>query len=318
MFITTVLRDLIGKGVRAYLDNIVVFAQTKEEHDELLGSTLKALERHQLRIQPTKCEWDKEEVQFCGFLIGKDGIRLDPEKLRAITDWQPPRKGGKEAKTRIREFIGFCNFYRTSVSKFSDIAEPLTKLMSPKVEWTWGKREEASWEGLKVAILAAPVLAAYDENLPIEVWTDASDKATAAAVHHRYDCGHTRPIGFHSGKLNPAERNYTTHDKELLAIVRCFKAFHAWFHGSPEPIKVWSDHKALRHFLETTKLTQRHARWAEMLGEYRFTIEHVAGKDNQAADALSRKWGSDPKRVEQGRVLTEDNFGVTIPDNWKA
>lgn len=287
--ITTVLGDVIGRGVHAYLDNIVLGADTIEEHDRLLRITLTRLRENGFSIQPKKCEWQKQEVQFCGFLVSNEGVRLDPEKLRAIHEWEPPRQGGALAKTKVREFLGFCNFYRMAVERYSEIAFPLTTLTGANAEWKWGPAEETAWGLLKAAILAAPILAPYDERLPIEVHTDASDAATAATVEHRYACGHTQPIAFFSKKLKKAEQNYTVHDKELLAIVQTFKEFHSWLHGSPEPVKVWSDHQALKHFLSTTKLTQRHARWAEILGEFRFSIQHVKGRENRAADALSRK-----------------------------
>lgn len=306
-FITWVLRHVIGTGCHAYLDNIIVYAKSKEQHDEVLRKVLLALEEHSLHIQPKKCEWEKNEVQFCGFLVGKEGIRLDPEKLRAINEWQPPTVGGALGKTKVREFLGFCNFYRDSIPRYSDIAAPLTALTG-KAEWAWTAQHDASWLMLKTAVLTAPVRAAYDENLPIEAHTDASDKAIAATIEHRYSCGHTRPLAFYSAKLNPAEQNYTVHDKELLAIVKLFKHFHAWMHGSPEPVKIWSDHKALQHFLTTTKLTQRHARWAETLGQYRFVIQHVKGRENRAADALSRKDDDGLPTGGGQRPLTTDNF----------
>lgn len=288
-FITTVLEGLIGRGVHAYLDNIIIHAATLAEHDRLLDTVMARLRKWNLSVQPKKCEWQKQEVQFCGFLVSEQGIRMDPEKLRAITEWEPPRKGGALGKTKIREFIGFCNFYRDGVDRFSTIAKPLTDLTGKNAPWVWDQRHEAAWALLKTAVLSAPIRAAYDQDVPIELHTDASDGAIAATIEHRYSCGHRRPIAFYSKKLNSAEQNYTVHDKELLAIVQTFKHFRSWLHGSPEPVKVWSDHKALTHFLTTTKLTQRHARWAEVLGEYRFQIQHIKGRENRAADALSRK-----------------------------
>lgn len=294
-FITHVLGNVIGKGCYAYLDNIIIYAQTLEEHDKILKEVLQKLRQAKLSLQPAKCEWQKQEVQFCGFLVSRHGVRMDPEKVRAIQEWEPPRAGGALGKTKVREFIGFCNFYREGIKDFSAIAAPLTSLTSPNTPWKWGQQEEASWAMLKTAVLAAPVRAAYDERLPIEVHTDASDEGIAATIEHRYHCGHTRPIAFYSRKLGPAERNYAVHDKELLAIVKTFEHFRSWLHGAPEPVKVWSDHKALTHFLDTTKLTQRHARWAELLGEFRFQIQHIAGRANRAADALSRKdWTGNP------------------------
>lgn len=306
--ITTVLGDVIGKGVLAYLDNIVVGADTQEEHDRLLRITLQRLQDQGFSIQPKKCEWSKQEIQFCGFLISAEGVRLDPAKLEAIREWQPPRHGGALAKTKVREFLGFCNFYRMSVESYSEIAVPLTELTGSTAQWRWGPPQEAAWALLKTAILSAPILAPYNEYLPIEIHTDASDSAIAATIEHRYVCGHTQPIAFFSKKLGKAEQNYTVHDKELLAIVKTFREFRSWLHGSPDPIKVWSDHAALKHFLTTTKLTQRHARWAESLGEFRFVIQHVKGRENRAADALSRKDATSEKKGGGESPLKLENF----------
>jgi hypothetical protein len=307
-FIHLVLDDLVGKGVLAYLDNVMIYADTLEEHDRLLRAVLTRFREWQLPIQPSKCEWQKDEVQFCGFMIGKLGMRLDPEKVKVISEWQPPTPELAESvkRTRIREFVGFCNYYREAVPDFSKIVTPLTDLTG-KAPWKWGDEQDTAWKLLKTAVLSSVVMAAYDERLPIETHTDASDRTIASVVEHRYTCGHTRPLAFYSRKLNPAERNYTVHDKELLAIKETFRHFRSWMHGSPEPVKVWSDHKALQHFLTTTKLTQRHARWAQELGEFRFQIQHVKGTDNTVADVLSRKEGG-WQEEQEGRVLEEGHF----------
>jgi hypothetical protein len=310
-FITWVLRRNVGKGVLAYLDNIVVYADSQEEHDRLLSETLEDLLKEDLRIRPEKCEWNKEEVFFCGYLISADGIRLDPAKLQAIRDWRIELNAPEsEKRTAVREFLGFCNFYKTHVSHFSDIAIPLTELTSKNKPFVWGLREQTSFDMLKKAILLSPTTKPRDHSKPIEAHTDASDGAIAGCVSERAPNGTLRPLGFYSKKLNPAERNYTVHDKELLAIVKTFEAFRHWLHGTKEPVKVWSDHAALKHFLTTTKLTQRHARWAEKLGEYRFKIFHLPGRANRAADALSRKDSHDGKQIESGgvRPLSQENF----------
>lgn len=306
--ITKILHDDIGRGVHAYLDNIIIYANTQEEHDRLVRSVLNRLRQHRLTIQPKKCEWRKQEVQFGGFLVSENGIRMDPVKIEAIRTWAPPRTGGPLAKTKVREFIGFCNFYRDCIEHFSEIALPLTALTSAKVLWSWGDKEEASWAMLKTAVLSAPVRTAYFQGVPMEMHTDACDEALGAVLSHRFACGHAQPIAFYSKKLNSAEQNYTVHDKELLAIVRALQFFREWVHGSPTPLKVWSDHKALQHFLHTTKLTQRHARWAETLSEYRFEIQHVAGRANRAADAISRKDATEVTAGGGQSPLTTSHF----------
>lgn len=318
-FILSVLGDVIGRGVLAYLDNIVIYASTQAEHDRLLSLVLTRLEENDLTIQPKKCEWSKNEVQFCGFMIGEQGIRLDPEKLRAIRDWEPPAKeGGALARTHLRGFIGFVNFYKDGIDHFSDIAAPLTDLQSPLKEWKWGDREQNAFETLKKVAMTAPLRAAFRFGIPVEMHTDASNEAIAATIEHRYACGHTQPIAFYSRKLNKAERNYNVHDRELMAIRDAFRSFHSWLHGSPKPVKVYSDHKALEHFLHTTKLTQRHARWAEELGEYTFQIQHVPGRENGAADGLSRQYAETTEEKNSVTVLKPEHFARMVVTHTTA
>ena len=310
-FITHVLRRNIGQGVLAYLDNIIIYADTQEEHDKLLDEVLTDLYKEDLRIRPEKCEWNKKEVFFCGYLVSAEGIRLDPAKLKAVQEWTINLTAPEAAKrTAVREYIGFCNFYKDHVDHYSEIAIPLTALMSPKNPWKWGPAEQASFDALKAAILLAPITKPRDHTKRAVAYTDASDGAVAGALHEQQEDGSLRPLGFYSKKLNPAERNYTVHDKELLAIVKTFEHFRHWLHGTKDPVTVWSDHSALKHFLTTTKLTQRHARWAEKLGEFRFEIRHLPGRANRAADALSRKDLHDGRSLVSGgvRPLTSDHF----------
>jgi len=306
-FITYVLGPLIGRGVHAYLDNIVIYANDQDTHDYLLDQVLKRLEQSHLSIQPAKCEWNKEEIQFCGFLIGRPGIRLDPEKIQAVLDWEPPTPGAVPLKTQLREYLGFCNFYKEAVDDYSDIAAPLTDLTSETKPWKWGDPEATAFQLLKMAVVTSPIRAAYEEGVPIEAHTDASDTGVAGTLEHRYDCGHTQPIGFFSAKLNKAERNYHTTDKELLAIVKTLRHFRSWLVAAPEPIKIWSDHKALQHFLTTTKMTPRHARWGEELADFRFVIQHIPGRANRAADGLSRRY-REVEPAEMVRPLRAENF----------
>jgi len=312
-FITTVLGDVIGKGCRAYLDNIVVHSDDSGEHDRILRKVLEALRQNKLWIQPKKCEWKKQEVLFCGFLVGNGSIALDPEKLRAIRDWEPPKESGAPGRTKVREFLGFCNFYRQAIGHYSQMAIPLTNLTAPTREWKWGRAETTAWQLLKTAILAAPVLMAYDEDLPVICHTDACDEALAGAVEHRLPNGEIRPIGFYSKKLNPAERNYSVHDKELLAIVKTFKDFRHILQGSKDPVIVYSDHKALEYFAQKHELNQRQARWMEFLSDFRYEIRHVKGKDNGAADALSRKYGNGD-HTTKAQLMQKDQKGNLVPN----
>jgi hypothetical protein len=313
-FITMVLHDYVGKGCLVYLDNIVLAADTQEEMDALIRGVLEALRKHKLSLQPKKCEWNKEEVQFCGFLVSKHGTRIDPEKVRAVSEWEPPRADMPEAekKTRVREFHGFCNFLRDAIGRFSEISEPLTRVMGPKAKWEWGPQQQTAWQLLKTATLASPSMAVVNMDIPIEMYTDASDKAEAGVLVQKQADGTTRPLGFHSKKFTGPEINRSTHDKELGAILHTLQKFEAWCQSNRHPVKVWSDHQALTKFLESTNLRQRHARWAQELGEYNFVIHHIKGKDNAAADALSRKWNDGTETGGAVAPLRLNNFDKSM------
>lgn len=313
-FITHVLTKPLsdyGSNMIVYLDNIAGGFDTMDQHDQCLRLVLKALRELGLMLQPKKCEWGKSEVQVCGFLLSAEGIRIDPEKLRAVREWKEPPAHLSESlkKTRVREFHGFCNFFRDMISKFSEITEPLTRVMGPKAEWQWGIEQRTAWKMLKLACCGAPVLAAFEWGIPVEVWADGANKGIGSMVGHRYENGTVKPIGYYSKKLSPAEQNYPTHDKELLAIRKTFEHFRPWLHGSKEPIKVWSDHQALTKFLTKNDLgNQRVARWAEYLSEFSFVIHHLPGKDNSAADALSRQNEDGTPTGGGGAVLQPHNF----------
>jgi hypothetical protein len=308
-FIECVLGDVVGAGCLVYLDNVIVYSDTLDEHRRVTRTVLRRLLRNNLPIQPLKCEWEKPEVQFCGFLIGGGRIRLDPEKVRAVREWpEPSAESEGSLKTQVREFTGFTNFYRKSIDHYSEIAEPLTALTSKTVKWAWGPKESKAWQALKDAICKEPVLAAYDPRLPVEAHTDASDKTLGATIEHRYSCGHTQPIAFWSKKLDGAQQNYDTTNRELMAIVEAFKAHRPWMQGSPKPVVVWSDHAALQHWLDPKNTRNpRQERWATELMDYDFVVRHIAGRANRAADALSRQ-GTKGQQAQRSAILTKKNF----------
>jgi ribonuclease HI len=214
----------------------------------------------------------------------------------------------------VREFHGFCNFFRDMIKQFSEITEPLTRVMGPKAAWQWGVEQNAAWKMLKLACCGAPVLASFEWGIPVEVMTDGANKGIGATVSHRYEDGSKKPIGYYSKKLSPAEQNYPTHDKELLAILKTFEHFRPWLHGSKEPIKVWTDHQALVKFLNKNDLgNQRVTRWAQKLSEYSFQIHWIKGTENSAADALSRKYEDGTLTGGGGSVLQPHHFAHLAP-----
>jgi len=295
-----VLRPLLGKGLEVYLDNIAMGAETDEELEKIERAALKLLADNHLAIKPEKCEWHKHEIMFMGFLIGNGKIRMDPEKLRAIREWTIPWHDDipeGEKKAAIREFVGFCVFYRTHVPRFSDMAGPLTAIMHPHSEWRSGEREKEAFEALKNAVCDDIERVAFNEKAEKVAHTDAATYGAASgAVSQRGANGELQALGFWSKKFSETERRWGVTEQELFAIFGTFKAFRYWLHGAPGKVQVYSDHSALKTLSgdpetntpPTLKMTPKIARWVMALEEFNFIIKHIEGRRNRAADALSR------------------------------
>lgn len=313
-FLCHVLRRHLGKGVHVYLDNILVYTDDEKEHDRILADVLEDLEKNHLTVKETKCEWKKHRVQFCGFSIGADGIKMDPDKVAAVRDWRIPHDAKiseGEKRTAVREFLGFTNFCKDKIPDYSQIAAPLTDLTSAKKPFVWGSREQMAFERLKDAFTRAPVVMPFRDDAPKEVFTDASDEAVGGVVCQRVD-GKLQPIAFWSQKLSDTQKRYSVHDRELLALRTCFVKHRHWLHGAPGKVIAWTDHSALRHFMKTTEWKDRQVRWGNDLGEFNLEIRHLPGRSNRAADALSRRHNPGAgKKEREEQVLREEWLAVT-------
>ena len=295
-YMNHVLRSVWGKShsrhywVYAYLDNIAIGAMTREHLEQGEREVLRLLKEADLRIEPTKSEWGKTTIHFCGFMIGHGKITTDPEKIRAIKEWTIPWHDEipeGEKKTAIREFHGFCNFYRNTIPRFSDMAGPLTTLAAPNTEWKVTPTHMLAFAALKNELLKQMELAAFNENATKHVHADAATLGSiSGCVSQEDENGKLVPLGFYSKKLTPTEQRYTVTEQELMAITKTFEHFRHWLHG-PMTVQVHSDHAALKNLL-TMQLTPRNARWIQSLGEYNLIIQHIPGRENRAADALSR------------------------------
>ena len=174
---------------------------------------------------------------------------MDPQKVKAIEDWQSPRNVHE-----VRSFLGLANYYRKFVKGYSTIAKPLTDLTKKSKKWDWTLRCQEAFEKLKKAMTSAPVLALPDMSKPFEVETDASDYAIGGVL---LQDGH--PVAYESRKLKDAERRYAAHEKELLAVVHCLRGWRHYLLGAP--FRVRTDNRAVSHFMSQKNLTGRQGRW---------------------------------------------------------
>jgi hypothetical protein len=282
--VNSVLREYLDHFVVAYLDDILIYSETLEEHEEHVKKVLRKLTERKLACKPEKCEFSVQRTGFLGCVISPGKIEMEDGKVTSILEWPEP-KNVKE----LQSFLGLANYYRQFIEGYSKIAEPLTGLTRKDLIYEWTRKARDAFQRLKEKFSNKPVLAIFDPEKAITLETDASDKAVGAILNQPDEKGKNHPIAFYSRKLRPEELNYDVHDKELLAIVEAFTAWRVYLVGAKYQIQVYTDHKNLTYFTTTKELNRRQVRWSEKLGSYNFKITYRKGTENARADALSRR-----------------------------
>lgn len=305
-YINESLRGYLDEFCTAYLDDILIYSENKLDHAEHVRKVLRRLAEFGLQVDVTKSSFYATEVKYLGLIISTQGIRMDPEKVRTITEW-PVIENLRD----VQSFLGFANFYRRFIYNFSRIAMPLTRLTKKDVLWEWTPKCQKAFDTLRAAFTSDVILAHYDPEKRIVVETDASDYVSAGILSQYDKDDVLRPVAYFSRKHTPAECNYEIYDKELLAIIRAFENWRPELEGSAFPIDVVTDHKNLEYFTTTKLLSRRQARWSEFLSRFDFRIRYRPGKQGGKPDALTRRTAdlpdegdlSDPRNEIRNRPL---------------
>src|SRR5277367_6328261 len=276
-----IFHNYLDKFVIVYLDDILIYSKTKEEHLQHVRIILKTLRKHKLYAKDTKCELIKQCVEYTGHFISEKGITVDPRKIDTIHNWPAPTN-----VSELRSFLGLASYYRKFVKGFSATASPLTQLLHKDISYQWGTTEQKSFEELKQHLTSAPVLLLPDPTKPFTVTTDASDFAIGTVLTQDQGKGQ-QPVAYESRKLSPAEQNYAIHEKELLAIVHSIRLWRMYL--EERRFTVITDHASLEYIKTQTNLSRRQARWLETLQANDFEVRYKPGKTNIVADALSRQ-----------------------------
>ncbi|GJS56722.1 putative reverse transcriptase domain-containing protein [Tanacetum coccineum] len=292
-----VCKPYLDKFVIVFIDDILIYSKNKQEHKEHLKQILELLKKEELYAKFSKCEFWIPKVQFLGHVIDSKGIHVDPAKIESIKDWASPK-----SPTEIRQFLGLAGYYRRFIEGFSKIAKPMTKLTQKKVKFVWGDKQEAAFQLLKQKLCSAPILALPEGSEDFIAYCDASKKGLGAVLMQR-----EKVIAYASRQLKIHEKNYTTHDLELGAVVFALKIWRHYLYGTK--CTVFTDHKSLQHILDQKELNMRQRRWLELLSDYDCDIRYHPGKANVVADALSRKEREPPLRV-RALVMT---IGLDLP-----
>jgi transposase InsO family protein len=307
-YINNVLREYIDVFVCVYIDDILIYSRTIEEHVEHVRKVLHALKKYNLRLKPSKSEFHKQRVTFVGCVVTPDGLEVDPDKIAKVQEWPVPT-----SVKEVQSFHGFANYYRQFIRGFSKVAAPLTSLMSKSKEFIWTNEHQKAFDELKQLLMTTPVLALFDPDKPCTVETDASKYALGAVLSQPGKDGKLRPVAFHARKFIDAETRYPTGDQELLAIVDALKHWRYYLEGAKHPFTVFTDHANLRNFTTTKELNLRQLRWSDTLASFNFTVIHRSGKLNANADALSRRADfQDGETVKVQRALFKQEGDVLV------
>src|SRR5258708_13973866 len=219
-FINEVLGDLMDVCMVGYLDDILVYSDSLEDHRNHVWEVLRHLHKVGLYVNLKKCKFHMDTMEYLRFILSPKGLQMDPTKVSAIQDWPEPWK-----VQEVQAFLGFTNFYWRFIHDYSQMTHPLNHLCTKSTPWHFGAEEAKAFRYLKEAFRSAPVLAHWAPNLLMMVEMDASDGMIVGILSVTTEDGDIQPVAFYSHTLQSAEWNYDTHDKELLVT---FEAFKSW------------------------------------------------------------------------------------------
>eukprot|EP00877_Chromochloris_zofingiensis_P007298 jgi/Chrzof1/2821/Cz12g00030.t1 len=272
----------LDEFVCIYLDDILVYSRSMDEHLEHLLIVLSALREHKLFAKRKKCEFAKASLSFLVHVLSQDGIQVDVSKVQAILDWPQPSDVHE-----LRSFLGMCSYYRRFVPQFAKVAAPLTDLTrNNRSLQEWDVPQQAAFDTLKHLLTTAPVLKQPDPSKPFVLHKDESDFAIGGVLMQEHD-GHLHPCAYYSRKLSEAEAKPGAYGREMLSVVDNVRHFEHYMDG--QHVTVQTDHQAIEWFWKRKSLTKQQVRWMAALQAYDLQLKYIQGRANLVADALSRR-----------------------------
>ena len=249
------LRKQIGKTCFVYLDDIIIYSETFEDHVKHVKEILTLLNEANLKVKKTKCAWFQNKVELLGFVISENGIESDQKKVSAIRNLQSPR-----TIKQLRSFLGSTNYFRSLIPKYAQRTAPLNELLKKNRKFTWTETEENAFNDLKDALTNAPVLMYPDTAKPYFLYTDASDNAIGALLTQKDDAGLERPIQYISKSLASCQKQWSTVKKEAFSILHALNELHAYLYGSK--FTIYTDSKACMAMFQKHVKNKKMERWA--------------------------------------------------------
>ena len=243
----------LNQFVIVFIDDILIYSGSKEDHEEHLRVVLIILRENQLYVKLSKCQFWLDSVAFLGHVISVEGVYVDPQKIEAIVNWKPPTN-----VTEIRSFLGLAGYYRKFFEGFSKLAAPLTKLTRKEEKFVWSEVGQQSFNELKRKLTSAPVLTLPSGQDGYTMYCDASKQGLECVLMQ-----HENVIAYASRQLKKHEKNYPTHDLELAAVVFALRIWRHYLYGVP--CRIFTNHKNLQNLFTQQELNMRQRRWVELI-----------------------------------------------------
>lgn len=279
--VNIVLADV--PNCNAYLDDLVLYSVTWEEHVSLLRTVFERLRAANLTLNLAKCEFGRATVTYLGKEVGQGYVRPVEVKVTAIAEFPVPA-----TRRELRRFLGMAGYYRSFCKNFSTVVTPLTSLLCPSKKFEWSAECQNAFDCVKMLLCNAPVLVAPDCSRTFKLEVDASAVGAGAVLLQEDINGIDHPVSYYSRKFNKHQLNYSTIEKEALALLLALQHFEVYLGSSNLPVTVFTDHNPLVFLSRMYNQNQRLMRWALVLQNYNVEIKHKKGVDNVMADALSR------------------------------
>ena len=304
------MMDICLSGLRtdkvlSYMDDIVVFSTTFDEHVRDLKAVFECLRTANVTLKASKCVFAAQKVEFLGFELSVDGIKPQKRLTNAINQLPHP-----ESKKELRRFLGMAGFYRTFIKDFATLSQPLNRLTGDNVKFVWDTSCEAAFLEIKQHLMCEPILAFPKLNDPFIVEVDASDYAAGGILSQKGEDGILHPIAYFSTSFTNTQRKWAPVTKEAFALVLAVRHWHVYLSGTEFVLR--SDHNPLVHLRQQKDPRGKFGRWIAELEEYNYTVEYIRGKDNVKADFLSRNPAAN---FNQPPSTFEENVFATAIDN---
>ena len=273
--------DMLGRCIMIYLDDIVVFSRTQEEHVQHLQEVFTRLRKYGLRLKASKCSFGRRQIKLLGYILSEEGQAADPEKTKAISSLPPPR-----TVKQVKSFLGMTGYYSHCIPNYAQTSQPLVELTKKNRRFMWTEEHQAAFQKLKSLLTSNYVMAHPDPTAPYKLYTDASDTCVGAILVQQKADGVEHVIQYVSHQLSSTQQRWATIEKEAYAVIYAITKLRPYLYGAK--FHVYTDHKPLTSLFTKQMVNTKIQRWAILLAEYGATISYRKGSNNIRADMLSR------------------------------